>query len=111
MSTDKTAEISALNDQFRQTFAGGKVLITKGIKALPPHVVQRIVKAVRSYDRFSLDNDPYGEHDFGVIEVAGIPKVLWKIECYDPDLRCGSEDPSNPDVTARVLIIFLAGEY
>lgn len=111
MSTDKTVEIAALNDRLRQTFSGGQVLITNGIESLAPHIVQRIVEAVRSYDSFAPDNDPYGEHDFGVVDISGAPKVFWKIDYYDSDLRCGSEDPSDPDVTQRVLTIFLASEY
>jgi hypothetical protein len=57
-----------------------------------------------------MDNDPHGEHDFGAFEVAGV-RFFWKIECYDRAMEFGSEDPSDPAQTTRVLTIMLADEY
>jgi hypothetical protein len=51
-----------------------------------------------------------GEHDFGSFEV-GHRKLFWKIDYYDPTLAFGSDDPSDPAKTARVLTIMLAEEY
>ena len=73
---------------------------------------ERIAEAVRRYD-FSaagMDNDPYGEHDFGAIEVGG-RKYFWKIDYYDPTFSWHSEDPTDPDKTRRVLTIMRADEY
>lgn len=47
-------------------------------------------------------NDPNGEHDFGSIVHQG-KQVFWKIDCYAPDMEHGSEDPSDPAKTVRVL--------
>lgn len=66
--------------------------------------------AIRSFDGFSKDNDPWGEHDFGAIEI-GEEKIFWKIDAYDLDLRWGSPNPANPAVTHRVLTVMLASEY
>jgi Protein of unknown function (DUF3768) len=52
----------------------------------------------------------YGEHDFGSFELEG-EKLYWKIDCYDKKMRFGSEDPSDPEQTTRVLTILLAEEY
>lgn len=110
MSDDKSAIIRELNDQFRTTGLGGRVTITRGIFELGQETVSIITKAVRSYDDFSPDNDPYGEHDFGSFELYS-HGLYWKIDYYDLTLECGSEDASNPEVTSRVLTIMLKEEY
>jgi len=73
-------------------------------------MLHKIRKALVLYDDFSEDNDPYGEHDFGSFKIEG-HKLFWKIDYYAPDMRHGSEDPADPDVTVRVLTIMLASEY
>ena len=61
-------------------------------------------------DGTSLTNDPHGEHDFGSFALAG-RKFFWKIDAYDADMQFGSEDPTDPEKTTRVLTIMLAEEY
>jgi hypothetical protein len=68
------------------------------------------VKAVRNYRDFGPDNDPYGEHDFGMFELDG-ETLNWKIDYYDRELRYGADDPSDAEKTRRVLTILLAEEY
>ena len=102
--------VAQLNDQLRCHAHGGQVAVTSGILDLGPGAVQLVWDAVRSFDQFSPDNDPYGEHDFGAITVLG-HKVLWKIDYYDRNLQFGSPDPADPAVTTRVLTIMLAREY
>ena len=102
------AKIAALNDRARQTFIGCRVVITQGIQAMPD--VPNILDQVRWYDRFTPDNDPHGEHDFGSFRCAG-ETIFWKFDYYDLDLQMHSPDPSDPAVTTRVLTIMLADEY
>jgi hypothetical protein len=110
MTTTSTSRIAELNDQFRKTFQGGQVFMTRGIQALGPEAIRRLVDQVQRFDRFNEDNDPHGEHDFGVLEEGG-EKVFWKIDYYDPTLTYGSADPADPTKTTRVLTILLASEY
>lgn len=110
MTESRTEKISQLNDAFRKTATGGMVVMTQGVLAQSPEMIEQIMIAVQSYSAFSKDNDPYGEHDFGSIEVEQL-KLFWKIDYYDLDLRAGSEDPANAEVTKRVLTIMLREEY
>jgi hypothetical protein len=100
--------IRDLNDQFRQTLQGGRIVITQGVAVRDDTAT--ILDHVRSFRSFSEDNDPYGEHDFGAFDCAG-QKIFWKIDYYDSDLDAGSPDPADPAVTTRVLTIMLADEY
>ncbi len=102
--------IRALNDAFRTTLVGGRVMFTQGVAALGDTVHQQIVTALKSYDDFDADNDSYGEHDFGIIVVEG-HELLFKIDYYDRDLTFHSPDAADPAVTIRVLTIMLAEEY
>ena len=65
---------------------------------------------MKSFDDFSERNDPFDEHDFGAIEYEG-NTVFWKIDYFDLDLMNYSPDPSDLNVTRRVLTIMLGEEY
>ena len=103
-------KVAELNDTFRKTCSGGTLMATPGVIALGWAALPQIVEALRGFDQFTHDNDPYDEHDFGALEWNG-QRLFWKIDCYDPDLRFGSADPADPTVTARLLTIMLAEEY
>ena len=68
------------------------------------------IRKVATFDDFTADNDPHGEHDFGSFDLAG-DKFFWKIDYYDPTLEFGSDDPADPTKTTRVLTLMLAAEY
>ena len=108
--TTPTERIRALNDELRTTGQGGDVVVTRGIAALDLLTKAAIFAAVQGFDRFSTDNDPYGEHDFGLLEVAG-QRIMFKIDYYDSNMAYLSPDPSDPQLTRRVLTILLASEY
>ena len=103
-------DIKTLNDNFRKTFTGGRVLLTAGIDSMPKDDVAQILSLVRNFDNFMPDNDPYGEHDFGAFDYKG-NKIFWKIDYYDLNYRFMSENPADPTITNRVLTIMLAEEY
>jgi hypothetical protein len=106
----KTALIRALNDELRRRLIGGTAVITPGIAALGEEAVARIVKTIEVYDDFCHANDPHEEHDFGAFDADG-HRVFFKIDYYDETLTVHSPDPSDPNVTRRVITIMLADEY
>src|SRR4051794_23214504 len=107
-----TARIRELNDQLRISHTGGTLVTTPGVLALGIYLNQAILIAIAAYDDFDEDNDPFGEHDFGLVEIAS-QEILFKIDYYDNDLRFHSPDPVNADcnfpICAEVKFPSLAG--
>ncbi len=106
----RTAEIRRLNDQFRTTFVGSAITITPGIEAMTLGRRSALMSAVRNYNAFSANDDPYGEHDFGAIDLTG-ETFFFKIDYYDLAMEGGSPDPSDSKCTRRVMTIMRADEY
>lgn len=102
--------IRYLNDLLRTTFVSGRVMLTAGVRAMDDDDRARLLQAVSAFDAFTLANDPYGEHDFGRVEVGGCG-FFFKIDYYDLDLRYQSPDPADSTVTARVMTIMREDEY
>jgi hypothetical protein len=112
MATTETQSLSVIarqNDHFRH-HPGAGWMLTAGVQAKGPVFTLAAVSAVRAFEAFTSDNDPDGEHDFGSFAICG-ERLFWKIDYYDQDLRFGSEDPSNPALTRRIMTIMLASEY
>lgn len=107
---DRQQRMRELNDGLRRYARAGIICVTRGIQDLGAERLEIILKAVRSFDSFNAHNDPYDEHDLGVLKAAG-ERIMWKIDYYDRERRFGSPDPADPAVTTRVLTIMLAGEY
>lgn len=103
-------DIKTLNDNFRRSFLGGKVMLTQGINAKPTDDVTAILTQVRTFNNFTEDNDPYNEHDFGRFDYKG-DKIFFKIDYYDENLKYASENPANSAETVRILTVMLASEY
>ncbi len=114
---ERTKRVHELNDTMRADLdligvriGNGRLVITRGVAARGNDFVDRAVAAVRDFDAFTEDNDPYGEHDFGIFPLDGV-SLNWKIDYYDQSMKWGSPDPSDPGTTKRVLTILLADEY
>jgi Protein of unknown function (DUF3768) len=103
--------IRELNDRMRTTMTG-ECFITRGINDPDngEHFLTHVLQAVRTFDNFTENNDPHGEHDMAFIDVDDL-RVFFKIDYFDLTGEYGSEDPSNPNLTRRVLTIGLAEEY
>ncbi len=106
----QSVKIAMLNDIFRNTGIGGKLIFTEAVRQLKAEDKNELLMLVCSYDNFTEDNDPYGEHDFGSIETRG-EKYFWKIDYYDLDLLYRSENPADPKQTKRVMTVMFASEY
>jgi hypothetical protein len=107
---DKTVRIRDLNDAFRKSFIGGKVMLTQGVDGLSDGDKMALLAKVRTFDDFNRDNDPHHEHDFVRVEHDGTT-YYGKIDYYAKDMEGGSEDPTDPLQTCRVLTIMRADEY
>ncbi len=103
--TMRATEIARLNDRFRGMCLD--VLYTPGIQDGIMDLIGLSV-AIENYSKFTDDNDPYGEHDFGSLIYEG-KKIFWKIDYYDKELKFWCDPLSQK--CRRVLTIMLAEEY
>lgn len=103
-------EIRRHNDELRQTFEGGKLMLSSGITALSQPEIGAILTAVASFDEFTEDNDPNGEHDCALFDWQG-HRIMFKIDYYDPSLKYHSDNPADPKKTTRVMTVMFASEY
>jgi len=55
MSADRIRE---LNDRFRATMTGGRIMMTAGVDALPTDVNAMVLRRVTTFAEFTPDNDP-----------------------------------------------------
>jgi hypothetical protein len=109
-TTNETTKIRELNDAFRRTGDGGRIIFTAGVSGEGIAFSHQVLALVRRFEDFTPDNDPHQEHDFGSLTHGG-HKLFWKIDYYDATCEYGSENPADPDQTTRVLTIMLADEY
>lgn len=108
--SDRVLDIRALNDKLRIECSGGYYLLTRGVQALGADELAKIETAIAAFDDFRFQNDPFGEHDFGKVNVGG-RDIFWKIDYYDRTQTYHSPDPADPVVTTRVMVVMLASEY
>ncbi len=104
------AKIAELNDHLRRTFTGGRVTMTAAVAALDPAEKIKVLESVRAFTDFNPDNNPHGENDFGVVTVK-YEQYFWKADYYDLTVTYGSEDPSDPTITTRVLTVGRMDDY
>ena len=112
--------IAGQNDRFRMSWGAdaavpGRITITLGVAALGAVAIPRLVAAVRAFDAFSEDNDPWGPAATSASSrwswAARRFRVYWKLDLYDADYTFGSEAPGIPERTRRVLTLLLPSEY
>lgn len=109
----KTAEqVAEDNDDFRSGFArgNGKISLSLGVQALNLEKQVELLGKVRAYNKFNADNDPYGEHDFGSVNLDG-DLYFWKIDYYNPDMCTFCDPYVEENQPVRVLTLMLSSEY
>lgn len=83
MDRDRSSTIARLNDEFRRVAVDaapgeasvdqvpGRLVMTRGVAALPLADQVALLLKVRLFEAFSEAIDPYGEHDFGMPSAPG----------------------------------------
>lgn len=107
---DEVRIIRDINDAFRKTGIGGRIMLTINVRELGEQSVKKILKSIGNFSDFNENDNPHGENDFGSIIYKG-NMILWKIDYYDRNLEFGSPDPSDASLTTRVMTIMCADEY
>jgi hypothetical protein len=102
--------IAQLNDSFRKSFIGGRVMLSHDVASLDAATRAMVLTAVATFDTFTDDNDPHHEHDFGAVTVKD-ETYFFKLDYYDVSMEFGSDDPANPKLTTRVMTIMHRSEY
>jgi hypothetical protein len=98
LSRAKVARIRELNDNFRNSFRGGKILLTQSVAELPDMVKAAALCKVATFKDF---NEANGENDFLKFELCN-RSFVFIISYYDLKMEHGSPDPSDPNVAVRI---------
>ena len=106
----RAQRIRELNDNLRRNGGCMSVMVSSGVAAFGVAFTTAALSLVAAFDSFEPGNDPYGEHDFGLITHRG-QHMFWKIEYYDASLSAAAEDPCNARTCTRVLTLMLTSEY
>jgi hypothetical protein len=105
-ATERKSE-RELNDALRQSFTGGRVLISPGIHSLSSEDHVKVLQRVRDFSAFNDETVPH--HDFGSFELAGV------VYCFEleraPRARNDSNEPDYVGKPTRGLTIMRADEY
>jgi hypothetical protein len=117
--TTEAATIAAQNDAFRKSIMffndaedtpKGQFVMTSGVAAMGPDARLAATRQVAAFEAFTPDNDPHGWHEFGAVEVFGTT-IWFKVDLYDVNYEMGSDEPTDPEQTRRVLTMLLPSEY
>ena len=120
MSNERSEKIAKLNDQLRSKIGypfnslidtNDQFVLTQGIiDSFNDGEIKTLFHDIKTFNKFTIDNDPYKERDFGSLTANG-RKIFWKIDYYDNNLEYHSPDNTDPEVTKRVMTVMLSSEY
>jgi hypothetical protein len=80
-------QLATKNDLFRSTFkqsASDKIVMTRSVAHSDN--LEEIKSEVRKFKIFEEGDDPYGEHDFGSLDLKNT-NYYWKIDYYDKNFE------------------------
>ena len=122
----RTAEIARLNDEARaRSLPTSRMVFTRALADLlagdsddpairQVHLFQHQCALRRLINETPIDpdNDPHGEHDFGVVTYLG-RKIFWKVDVYENDgtFSWGASKPWDAAASYRLVTIMLATDY
>lgn len=102
-------KIMERNDNLRKSLRSdhqNKVVLTSSVYQSDDK--EKILELVRTFDDFNKDNDPYKEHDFGMV-MFNKQTYYFKFDYYDLNMEYGV-DP-HTDEYILVLTIMHSSEY
>lgn len=94
--------IASKNDEYRKTFKGCRISLTAQVSFSEDR--EEILQAVRKFNKFTNENDPHGEHDFGKV-IVNKRIYYFKFDYYDENYQFYKEDG------LRLLTIMHESEY
>ncbi|MGD0036314.1 MAG: DUF3768 domain-containing protein [Bacteroidota bacterium] len=81
----------------------GQLVFTRNAIDILGDNIEVLLSAVATFNQFNEANNPYGENDFGKIELFG-QKWFWKFDYYDKKLQYFGHH-------THVLTVMLAEDY
>lgn len=108
--SERTDRIRQLNDRVRMLKTNGNIHWAGSLAQEPFDLRMKVLDAVAVFNAFNDGDDPYGEHDFGMVTVDG-EGYYFKIDYYDPTMEYGSDDPADPAKTVRVMTLMHTSDY
>ena len=96
--------IAEKNDVLRRELNPNSMKIFLTSSVANARNVEKIMNAVRVFEEFTPDNDPYHEHDMAFFDVSG-EKYFFKFDYYDDKYEYFKEDGN------RVLTVGRASDY
>ena len=107
---ERTRKLRRLNDYLRQTRKGGKYVLSGELGDLDENIQFSIFVRIAYYSHLNGENDAQNEHNSGWVNLGDGEKIIWKIDYFDLNMKNASPDPSDSNVTRRVLTAMLSIE-
>jgi methyltransferase (TIGR00027 family) len=103
----QTGTARHLNDRLRQTFTGGRVVLSPCVLSLPPESVSELLDRVRTFTAFEPENEE--SHEFGQFRLNGAA-YCFELECASR-ARDGFHETADAGKPTRVITIMRVDEY
>ncbi len=101
-------EVAKLNDELRRSIPfipePHRLILTDSLMDLSEETLEELFSAIRIFNTFNESNDPYKEHDMGLVEIDDQP-YFWKFSYLDENFEFYRTNG------ARLLTIMRADEY